>query len=255
MQELVDFAQHLAQASGKLILKHYAGPLQVLSKPDHTPVTIADREAEALMRGLIERHYPDHQVLGEEDGLSGKEGSDHRWVLDPIDGTKPFIHKVPLFGTLIALLERGVPILGAVHIPTAGELVIGARGRQTTLNGSPVRVRPTATLAEATLVYTNTQELWRQGHAAGFQRLQARVGLARGWGDCYGHFMVAVGRADIMLDPIMKLWDVAALKPCVDGAGGRLTDKFGVDTGVGESALSTNGTLHQAALDVLHGKA
>lgn len=251
MQELIDFTRHLARESGALIMKHFTGQVQVITKPDQTPVTIADREAEALMRRLIESHYPEHQVLGEEEGLSGKDGAEYQWVLDPIDGTRPFIHKVPLFGTLIGLLRKGQPVLGAIHIPPSGELCIGAQGRPTTLNGAPVRVRPTQRLEDATLLYTNTQTIWQQGHAEGFQRLQQKAGLARGWGDCYGHFMVAVGRADVMIDTAMKIWDVAALKPCVDGAGGLLTDKFGNDTGVGESAVSTNGRLHRQVIELL----
>jgi histidinol phosphatase-like enzyme (inositol monophosphatase family) len=255
MQELVEFAAHLAEQSGHVIMRYFGTGVQVLEKPDQSPVTVADREAEALMRRLIEARYPGHRVLGEEGGESGQPGSDFQWVLDPIDGTRPFVHGVPLFGTLIGLLERGQPVLGAIHLPVSKELMIGAKGRATTLNGRPVRVRNTERLSEATLVYTSTQVLWQHGHGAGFERLQERVALARGWGDCYGHFMVAAGRADIMIDPEMKLWDVAALKPCVDGAGGRLTDKFGKDTGVGQSAVSTNGRLHQQVLDILHGRA
>ena len=254
MQELIEFARHLAQESGRLIMQYYGTHVQVIAKPDLSPVTIADRESEALMRRLIESHYPDHQVLGEEDGLSGKAGAEYQWVLDPIDGTRPFVHQVPLFGTLIGLLHRGEPVLGAIHIPPSGELLIGARGHATTLNGRPVRVRPTERLEEATLLYTNTQTIWQQGHGAGFQRLQDRAGLVRGWGDCYWHFMVAAGRADVMIDTTMKIWDVAALKPCVDGAGGLLTDKFGKNTGVGESAISSNGRLHQQVLELLDAK-
>ncbi len=254
MQELIDFARHLAEESGRLIMKYYGTPVQVISKPDHSPVTIADREAEALMRKLIESHYPGHQVLGEEDGLSGKDGAEYQWVLDPIDGTRPFVHQVPLFGTLIGLLRRGEPVLGAIHIPPSGELCIGAQGHPTTVNGRPVRVRPTARLEEATVLYTNTQTIWQEGHGAAFQRLLGRAALVRGWGDCYGHFMVAAGRADVMIDTVLKIWDVAALKPCVDGAGGLLTDKFGKNTGVGDSAISSNGKLHQQVIDLLHAK-
>lgn len=252
MQELIDFARHLAQESGRLIMKYYGTQVQVIAKPDLSPVTIADREAEALMRKLIESHYPGHQVLGEEEGLSGKDGAEYQWVLDPIDGTRPFVHQVPLFGTLIGLLRNGEPVLGVIHVPPSGDLCIGAQGHPTTLNGRPVKVRPTARLEEATVLYTNTQTIWQQGHGAAFQRLLGRAGLVRGWGDCYGHMMVAVGRADVMIDTVLKIWDVAALKPCVDGAGGLLTDKFGKNTGVGESAISSNGKLHAQVIDLLH---
>ncbi|HEX7926818.1 MAG TPA: inositol monophosphatase family protein, partial [bacterium] len=180
--------------------------------------------------------------------------ADYQWVLDPIDGTRPFVHKVPLFGTLIGLLHKGQPVLGAIHIPPSAELCIGAKGHPTTLNGTSVRVKATERLADATVLYTNTQTWWEGGHADAFQRLQQKAGLVRGWGDCYGHMMVAIGRADVMIDTVLKIWDVAALKPCVEGAGGKLTDKFGKDTGVGESAVSSNGRLHQQVINLLGAK-
>jgi histidinol-phosphatase len=256
MQELIDFATELAQASGRLILDYYrqslrgAGPA-VITKADATPVTAADREAESLMRGMIEQRYPEHRVLGEEGGSSGPDGAARQWVLDPIDGTKSFVHGVPLFGTLIALLEGGRPVLGVIHLPATGELMIGAQGRGTTVNGRPVHVRATERLEEATFAFTDSAQLHRLGLSEGFLELQRRVRIVRGWGDCYGHFLVAAGRADIMIDPVMSVWDVAALKPCVEGAGGRLTELSGEDPPLGKSALSTNGRLHEAVLGVL----
>ena len=259
MQELIDFATELAQASGRLILDYYeqalrgAGP-EVIQKADATPVTVADRQAEALMRSMIEQRHPEHEVLGEEGGSSGPQGAARQWVLDPIDGTKSFVHGVPLFGTLIALLEEGRPVLGVIHLPATGELMIGAKGRGTTVNGRPVHVRGTARLEEATFAFTDSARIHRMGMTEGFLELQRRVRIVRGWGDCYGHFLVAAGRVDIMMDPLLSVWDVAALKPCVEGAGGRLTEIGGADPPLGSSALSTNGHLHAATLAVLHGR-
>ena len=227
MQELVDFTEHLARRSGELILRHFGGPLTVERKADDTPVTVADREAERLLRAEIEARYPDHAILGEEGGQSGAEGAAFQWVLDPIDGTKAFVRGVPLFGTLIALLEEGRPVLGAIHLPALGQLLIGARDSITTLNGRPVRVSDVDDLGRATLLLTSPASIFELGHGAAYHRLRERVELVRGWGDCYGHFLVACGRAEIMLDPVMNLWDVAALKPCIEGAGGRLTDLAG----------------------------
>ena len=259
MQDLIDFATELAQASGRLILDYYrqslrgAGP-EVIQKADATPVTVADREAEALMRSMIEQRHPEHQVLGEEGGTSGAASAARQWVLDPIDGTKSFVHGVPLFGTLIALLEEGRPVLGVIHLPATGELMIGAKGRGTTVNGRPVRVRETRRLEEATFAFTDSAQIHALGLGAGFLEMQLRVRIARGWGDCYGHFLVAAGRADVMMDPVLSVWDVAALKPCVEGAGGRLTELSGEDPPLGRSALSSNGHLHDAALAVLNGR-
>ena len=251
MQAYLQFATELARESGALIMDYFGRHGQVEAKADATPVTVADRSAEALMRRRIATRFPEHQVLGEEAGLSGPEGASHRWVLDPIDGTKSFIHGVPLFGTLIALLEEGTPVLGAIHLPALGDLLLGARGEPTTLNGAAVRVSDTPTLEEATVLYTSSSELFRQGYGGTLQALGERVRLVRNWGDCYGHFLVATGRADIMFDPVMNLWDIAALKPCVEGAGGRLTDRAGQGEHLGESALSSNGRLHDAFLRLL----
>jgi histidinol phosphatase-like enzyme (inositol monophosphatase family) len=252
MDGWIALTRDLAQASGKLILKHYGTALNIESKADQSPVTVADRGAEALLRRMITEKHPEHQILGEEEGLTGPEGAEFQWVLDPIDGTKAFIHKVPLFGTLIALLQRGEPILGAIHLCALGELMIGAKGRTTEVNGSPVHVSTTDRLDRATVLYTDSKGWWGQKQGEGFLRVQDRAFLVRGWGDCFGHFQVAAGRADGMFDPVMKIWDVAALKPCVDGAGGKFTDAQG-NAGVGESALSTNGFIHQALLDTIRG--
>lgn len=257
MEARMELARELARESGALILKHYhdylaGGGPEVIRKEDHTPVTVADREAEALMRRMIRARFPDDQVVGEEEGVSGPEQSSHRWVLDPIDGTKSFIHGVPLFGTLIALLEEERPVLGVIHLPATGELMVGASKRPTTVNGRKVRVRDTSDLGQATVLFTDLPNMHRRGLGRALETLQKRAGLMRGWGDCYGHFLVAAGRADAMIDPELSLWDVAALQPCVEGAGGRLTDLAGTDTGLGDSALSTNGVLHEPLLAVLN---
>ena len=252
MNDWIDLIEELAGESGKLILRYFGSQIHVERKADKSPVTVADREAEDLMRRIIEARYPEHQVRGEEHGISGPRKARYQWLLDPIDGTKSFIHGVPLFCTLIALLEDGRPILGAIHLPVTGELLLGVRGRVTTLAGSPVRVSAKRQLSQASVVYTSTRGLWAEGHGRAYQELQERVEIVRGWGDGYGHFMVATGRADVMIDPVLCPWDIAALKPCVEGAGGRFTDLKGVELDLGESALSTNGHLHEQVLAILN---
>lgn len=246
----LDFAAALARESGELILRHFRGPLDVERKADRTPVTVADREAEALLRRRIAGRFPEHQVLGEEAGRSGPPDAEYRWVVDPIDGTRSFIHGVPLFGTLIGLQHHEEPVLGVIHLPATGELMVGATGHRTTVNGRPVRVSPTATLADATLLLTCPATLFDTGYGPAFHRLRRRVGLVRGWGDCYGHFLVAAGRAEIMLDPVLNLWDLVALKPCVEGAGGRIS-AVGGEGPPRSDALSTNGRLHEAVAALL----
>lgn len=252
MDQWIELTRELAHESGKLISGYFGSPLTVQHKADHSPVTIADQEAEALMRRIIEARCPDHRVVGEEGGTSGDPQSRYQWLLDPIDGTKSFIHGIPLFCTLIALLEEGRPILGAINLPAIGELMIGAQGRETTVNGDPVRVSEIRELSQATLAFTCTKELWAHGHQDSFQALQERVGLVRGWGDGYGYFLVAAGRAEIMIDPRLNAWDVAALKPCIEGAGGRFSDITGKVLDLGDSALATNGHLHDEVLAILN---
>jgi len=251
IDEFARFAEDLLRESGELILHYFGKPLHVRLKADRSPVTVADRDAEALLRARIQARYPGHQVLGEEQGTSGAENAHLQWVLDPIDGTKAFVRGVPLFGTLIGLLERGRPILGAIHLPATGELLLGAQGRPTRLNGEPVHVSDVTELERAAVMLTCPDSIFETGHGAAFHALRARAELVRGWGDCYGHFLVATGRAEVMLDPVMNLWDIAALKPCVEGAGGRLTDFAGNGEHLGTSALSTNGALHQTVLEIL----
>ncbi len=257
LEQLTQFARELAEESGSLILKYYhdglrgAGP-EVMTKDDQSPVTAADQEAEALLRHRIEERYPRHGVMGEEAGSSGEKESEFQWVLDPIDGTKSFVHGVPLFGTLIALLHHGEPILGVIHMAATGELMIGAQGRQTTVNGRPVQVRDTRSMSEATVLYTDLLLLKKLGYEHSLDNFGQQGALIRGWGDCYGHFLVAAGRADIMIDPQLSLWDLAALKPCVEGAGGRFTDLAGSPEGLGNSAISTNGHLHEEIIAALN---
>ena len=258
IDQFTDFAEELARASGELIMGHFnsllkGGGPEIVRKADATPVTEADRGAEALMRGMIESRFPAHRVVGEESGSSGGSDAHYQWVLDPIDGTKPFIHGVPLFGTLIALLEDEEPLVGVIHLPAVGELMIGARGRPTTVNGRAVRVRDTDSMERATVLYTDAGGIAKVDEGRAMKRIFDRASLVRGWGDCYGHFMVAAGRADAMIDPELSLWDIAALKPCVVGAGGAFSDMEGRSEGLGHSAVSTNGLLHDEVLTLLRG--
>jgi histidinol phosphatase-like enzyme (inositol monophosphatase family) len=244
----------LAHRSGDFILPFCrSAELRVETKADATPVTEADRGAEALMRQLIQARFPEHGILGEEYGPE-RTDADWVWVLDPIDGTKSFVAGVPLWGTLIALLHQGQPVLGAIHQPLLGELMIGD-GQVTTLNDRPVRVRPTRDLAEALFLTTDTESLARRMGAAATATLD-RARLVRTWGDCYGYLLLAAGRADVMLDPIMNPWDIAALVPIVRGAGGVITDRAGQAPYPAESTLAaTTPELHAAVLAGLHGRA
>ncbi len=248
LADLLAIARRAAAIAGEVIMPLYDRGVTVEFKADRTPVTAADRGAEEAIRSFLARECPEHGILGEEFGEAPGDGR-HRWILDPIDGTTSFIHHVPLFGTLVALERDGEPVVGVIACHAAGETAYAARGLGAFVNGVPARVSATTKLAGATILMTSFQRMPRH-HANAFANLTRRAGLMRTWGDCYGYLMVATGRADAMLDPVMSLWDVAALSPVLSEAGGRLTTWDGSQA-IGNSAVATNGTLHEAVLKAI----
>lgn len=249
LSELLDIARRAAVVAGEVIMPLYNAGTSVELKADRTPVTIADKNAELAMREFLARECPAHGVLGEEFPETSGDGR-HRWILDPIDGTKSFIHHVPLFGTLIALERDGVPVVGVIACHAVGETASGGAGVGAFLNGRATKVSGVASLKDATLSMTSITRIL-QGRARGLARLAAECGLSRAWGDCYGYLMVAAGRADIMLDPVMNLWDAAALYPIITEAGGGFSQWDGTP-GVGGSVVATNGLLHDTVLAALN---
>jgi inositol-phosphate phosphatase / L-galactose 1-phosphate phosphatase / histidinol-phosphatase len=216
-------AEALADAAGAIIRGYFRQKIAVDDKSDLTPVTIADREAEAAMRRLIEERFPQHGIIGEEHGRL-RPDAQHVWVLDPIDGTKSFISGIPLFGTLIALTHRGRPVLGVVDQPILRERWVGAKGRATTMNGTPARTRPCPSLAAATLFSTAPEIMFKGADAEGFGRLRSAVKLARNGADCYAYAQLASGFIDLVVEGGLKPYDYCALVPVIEGAGGVLTD-------------------------------
>lgn len=249
MQEFVDFTKQLAQASGDIINSYFRQAVAVESKADQSPVTIADKQAEEIMREMIMKEFPAHGIIGEEFGKHNESAS-YQWVLDPIDGTKSFITGTFLFGTLIGLMKDGQPIVGAIHHSLTSHLLLGT-GDQAQLNDQPVRVRDTKTLREAVLLYTDFIDVGRYQNGIAFQQLMGRTKYNRTWGDCHGYFLVATGYADMMLDPIMSLWDIVALIPIIKGAGGKITSWNGGLPLEGDGIIATNGILHEQVLRAL----
>jgi histidinol phosphatase-like enzyme (inositol monophosphatase family) len=256
-REFIPFMHVLIGAAFGVIRPLLLRGVTVSAKADATPVTAADRGAEAAMRREIERRYPAHGILGEEYGE--KRGSRYRWILDPVDGTRAFISHCFLFGTLIAL-ERDdgagfAPILGAIAHPAAGVALIGHRDgtRLYAADGAErrVRVRPCARLEDATVLATAHWETGEQRGGEGSAALIRRARLYRTWGDCFGYFALASGGADVMLDPSLAYWDVAAIVPVVEGAGGRLTSWSGGDPLAEPSLIATAGPLHDEVLRLL----
>ncbi len=247
----MEVARRAAVIAGEVIMPLYRAGIVAELKADKTPVTEADKRAELAMREFLARECPGHGIIGEEFGEQQGDGR-YRWILDPIDGTKSFVHQVPLFGTLVALERDGEPVVGVIACHAVGETVSAARGHGAWLNGERVKVSDTADLADATVCMTSAARL-AESEPAGWKRLCTRAGMLRTWGDCYGYLMVASGRADAMLDRQMNLWDVAALYPVITEAGGRITTWTGEDR-VGDSSIATNGRLHAVVLGALHGR-
>jgi histidinol phosphatase-like enzyme (inositol monophosphatase family) len=246
------FMIELAAASGDLIRPYFADPgLAVELKADQTPVTLADRGAEELMRAMIAKRFPRHGLIGEEFGNENPD-AEFAWVLDPIDGTKAFAAACPLFGTLIALMHLGQPVLGVIHQPILRQLVIGD-GRATTLNGRAVRLRPCARVEDCTLLTGDPFNPGKYRDGPAFDALARRAKLVRTWGDCYGYLLVATGWADVMCDPIVNPWDIQAIIPIIRGAGGVITDWQGKDPVRGDSLVAAGQSLHPQIIAGLNG--
>ena len=249
--DLLAFVRFLAEESGEVIADLFGDPeLQVDRKADDSPVTLADRKAEELMRTLITREFPDHGILGEEFGTVNESAS-YVWVLDPIDGTRAYAAGCPLFGTLIALLHEGRSLLGAIHNPVTQQLVLG-NGEETTLNGKTVRMRETDRLRDSTLLVSNLETPGQYQDSKSWTQLTRSVGDLYTWGDCYGYLLLAQGGADIMADPIMNPWDLLALIPIIRGAGGHITDWQGKNPISGSSIIAANPILHPEVISILN---
>lgn len=221
-------ADAAADAAGAIIRPYFRGPLAVEAKGDASPVTIADRDAEQALRDLILARFPNHGVMGEEHGTVNPD-AEFLWVLDPIDGTRAFVTGRPLFGTLIGLLHRGVPLLGIIDQPVTGERWIGLAGAPTRFRGpfgGVAGCRPCPSLAEAELSCTSP-DIFTPETAPRFARLKAAAKRVTWGGDCYAYGLLALGLVDVVVDDTMKPWDWAALVPVIEGAGGRVTDWSG----------------------------
>lgn len=248
--ELIPFLRQLAQISATVIRQYYRADYTVEYKADESPVTIADRLAEELMREEISREFPDHGVLGEEFGHSNPTAR-FQWVLDPIDGTKNFVAGSYLFGTLIALTDNGRPVLGVINQPIMDDFLVG-NGQQAWLNQRPVAVRPCTSIEQAVMLNTLHWHVEELHDGKAFERLTRRVQRYNNWGDCHGYYLVATGGADIMTDPIMNPWDLMALIPIIQGAGGRITDWQGGDPVTGNGIVATGGAIHDQVIRLLN---
>ncbi len=244
------FSRLLSDESGAIIRKYFRTHIGFESKSDESPVTIADKYSEERMRELIMKEFPEHGIIGEEFGKHNPE-AEYQWVLDPIDGTKSFICGTVTFGTMIALTKKGEPILGVINQPILNEFLIGDNDTAQ-LNDVKVKVRECENLSDAVLLTTDHKNIEKYQDKEKFDELINRCKLYRNWGDCYGYYLVATGYADIMLDPIMSVWDLMALIPIIKGAGGVITDYTGGDPVKGNSIIASNKILHPKVVSQLN---
>ncbi len=248
----VDLAHRLADAARPVVQRYFRTPVGVDDKSDSSPVTVADREAEAAMRAILAREVPDHGVWGEEQG-SERMDAEWAWVLDPIDGTKAFITGMPVFGTLVGLLHRGRPVLGIIDQPILQERWLGVAGRRSTFNGSEISTRACDALAKAYMY--STAPVMFAGDVKGSHRALAQsVKLFRWGGDCYGYGLLASGFVDLVVEADLKLHDFCAVVPVIEGAGGLITDWHGQPLGQesdGTVLAAGDAAAHRAALALL----
>jgi inositol-phosphate phosphatase / L-galactose 1-phosphate phosphatase / histidinol-phosphatase len=250
--ELVGLAHDLADAARPIAARYFRTPVTVDDKSDQSPVTIADREAETAMRELLSARVPQHGVFGEEHGAV-RTDAEYVWVLDPIDGTKAFITGLPIFGTLIALFHRGVPVLGIIDQPILRERWLGVAGERSTFNGRPIAVRACPRIADA-YMYSTAPGMFPEKHAGPHRTLRKQVKNFRWGGDCYAYGLLALGHVDLVVEASLKLYDYAALIPVIQGAGGLVTDWQGGTLGMqsdGAVLAAGDATLHRAAVEIL----
>jgi histidinol phosphatase-like enzyme (inositol monophosphatase family) len=250
MNNLLDEVVDIAREAGHLVLRYYRADIKVERKPDNSPVTLADQKAEEMIAGRLNRSFPEDGIVGEEHGRH-EGGSRRIWTIDPIDGTKAFIHGVPFFGTAIGLLEDDKSVLGVIHLPALNETVAAARGVGCYWNGQPARVSSVDCLEDALMVSSHIRGIYRLGLEERFKELLMRVWMYRTWGDCHGYVLVATGRAEICFDTGAKLWDTAPLPTIIEEAGGRFTSLTGEETVYGKTGLATNNLLHEKILGYL----
>ena len=248
----LELALELADVADAIALARYrAADLSVSTKPDTTYVTEADKAVEAALRDVLAGERPGHAVLGEEEGASGAEDADWRWIIDPIDGTSNYVRGVPIWATLIGLQHGDDIVVGVVSAPAMGHRWWASRGDGAFRDGEPLQVSKVATIDDAHLSSDGYTVWERYGRGDKFLALARRCWRSRGFGDFWGHMLVAEGAVDVCVEPVVNLWDLAALQVIVEEAGGTFTDLAGQRRADGGDVCTSNGLVHQAVLDAL----
>jgi myo-inositol-1(or 4)-monophosphatase len=254
LRNYLDFAVETAWEAGRLTLGHFQTGVRPDFKADESPVTIADRKAEELIRTRIEKRYPSHAILGEEyGGQENAEKYSHRWIIDPIDGTRSFVRGVPLYGVLIGLEIEGKSRVGVANFPAMGEIIAAATGEGCRWNGRSAHVSQVRHLKDGLVSHYDAAAFAKSGRGKAWERLKQVAGYRAGWCDAYGYLLVATGRAELMLDPVMNVWDCGAWPPILEEAGGYFGDWQGTPTIYGGEAIGTTQTLLPEVLRIING--
>jgi histidinol-phosphatase len=250
--DLMQAVAELAEIAGANAMRYYRSDVAAELKSDGSPVTIADRSSERLVREWIERRFPSDGILGEEYGTA-REDAKRTWIIDPIDGTKSFVRGIPFWGSLVAVVEGEDVLAGAVSCPALGEKLVAAPGEGCWWNDSRASVSTVADLASATVLTSEAAFKNNEDRFRGWLALANAAAVSRTWGDCVGYLLVATGRAEVMVDAVVSAWDVAPLLPAIVEAGGVFTDWTGKATVFGESPIATNPPLPETARRILNG--
>ena len=246
MSPRLQFALDLVYQAGRSTLALFDTGHEVELKKDNSPVTIADKAAERIIRAALQKQFPEDGILGEEEGEVGPK--ERRWVVDPIDGTKSFICGVPMYATLMSYEVEGRPELGVCYFPALDHMMYAEIGQGTFFNGRRCRVSTQADISRSTLCCGSHTSMEKYGRDTGFMALARQSLATRTWSDAYGHALVARGRVEAMIDPIVNRWDVSAMQVIVEEAGGRFTT-FSGETNPQTGAVSTNGVMHERILE------
>jgi histidinol phosphatase-like enzyme (inositol monophosphatase family) len=249
-ERLMQAVADVALLAGDVALKSYRTRLAIETKRDGSPVTVADRAAEQSAREWIGARFPEDGIMGEEFGLTRPDAR-RRWLVDPIDGTRTYVRGVPLWGTLVAVVDQNEVLAGAACFPALHEIIVASPGGGCWWNGITCSVSRVAEVAKATVVTTDERFAMSPERRQGWNRLTTRAELSRSWGDCYGYLLVATARAEVMADPVLSPWDAAAVMVVVEEAGGVFTDWSGARTPFGGSAIATNRALAEEVRELL----
>jgi histidinol-phosphatase len=255
LSDYLEFARGMAYEAGQLTLEYFQKGLQPDMKQDGSPVTMADRKSEESIRRAIEAKYPEHGILGEEFGdrqVEGATGAACRWIVDPIDGTQSFIHGVPLYGVLIGLEIEGRVEVGVAYFPALNEMVSAASGLGCWWNDRACRVSSVRDLSKAVVSCSDYLNFHKYGGSEAFERLAQRAWHRPGWGDAYGYLLAATGRIEVMIDPIMAIWDCGPFPPIFREAGGYFGDWQGNETIYAGKGMATSKALLGEVLEILN---